>query len=103
MTTVKSASPQDTSAWLEQDAALLIDVREADEHAKESIKGAVLIPLSAFNTGSLPQDKRLVVHCLGGKRGAQAASQLVDAGFEDVHNLEGGLMAWKKAGLATEV
>jgi rhodanese-related sulfurtransferase len=103
MTTVKTASVQDTAVWLEQDTALLIDVREADEHAKESINGALLISLSVFDASALPQGKRIVVHCLGGKRGAQAASQLVQLGFEDVHNLEGGLMGWKKAGLATVV
>jgi len=103
MTTVKSASAHDTRTWIEQDTALLIDVREADEFARESINGAVLNSLSAFDASDLPQDKRLVVHCLGGKRGAKAAHQLVELGFEDVHNLEGGLMAWKKAGLATVI
>lgn len=101
MSFVKQASPQDTATLLEQGVALLVDVREAAEHAKERIEGAIHIPLSAFDPAALPNDKPLVIHCMGGKRAEQAAGHLVALGFGDVHNLVGGLLGWKKAGLAT--
>jgi rhodanese-related sulfurtransferase len=101
MSAVKQTSPQDAASWIEQGIAVLIDVREAAECAKERIAGAIHVPLTAFDAGSLPKDKALVIHCLGGKRGEQAANRLVELGFDDVHNLVGGLIGWKKAGLAT--
>jgi len=102
MSFVKQSTPQDAASLLEQGAALLIDVREAAEHAKERIEGAIHIPLSAFDPTSLPKDKPLVVHCLGGNRSQQVASYLIQLGFADVHNLVGGIMGWKKTGLATQ-
>jgi len=101
MSIVKQATPQHAATLLEQGAALLVDVREVAEHAKERIEGAVHIPLSAFDPRVLPNDKPLVIHCLGGMRAQQAAEHLVSMGFGDVHNLVGGLMGWKKAGFAT--
>jgi rhodanese-related sulfurtransferase len=86
--------------WLDRGDALLIDVREADEHARENIAGAKLVPLSAFDPAKLPAagGKRLVVHCLSGSRSARAQAQLAAAGI-DAANLSGGIEAWKAAGL----
>lgn len=41
--------------------------------------------------------RAIVVHCQSGARSAQAVRTLLDAGFEDVRNLEGGLLAWERA------
>ncbi len=87
-------------SWLDRGEAVLIDVREADEHARESIAGAKLVPLSGFDPAKLPAlgGKRLVVHCLSGSRSARAIARLAEAGIDAV-NLTGGIEGWKAAGL----
>lgn len=90
--------------WLEQDEALLIDVREPAEFAGERIAGAHSLPLSAFDPARLPDQagKKLVLMCQTGNRSAQAARKLLEAGSTNLWHLEGGLQAWKEAGLTTE-
>jgi len=90
--------------WLEQGMAVLVDVREPAEHAKERIPGACLRPLSTFVPAQVPQEpgKRLVLHCVMGARSAQACQKMREAGVTRVYNLQGGLQAWKAAGYRTE-
>jgi len=82
---------------------VLIDVREPFEHQAESIEGACLLPLAQLSCKSLPRvHQTIVVHCLKGVRSAQAAEKLMSENPElKVYSLEGGLMAWKEAGLPT--
>lgn len=85
--------------WLQSGECVLIDVREPDEHARESIPGAVLKPLGTVSAAALPRG-RVVFHCKGGVRSAEAAA--VCQG-QEVYSLAGGIDGWKRAGLATEV
>lgn len=52
------------------------------------------------NLRKLPTNKRaeLVVYCRSGSMSAIAARALVKLGYTDVWNLDGGMIAWKKAG-----
>jgi rhodanese-related sulfurtransferase len=103
--TLPNVDPRTVQAWLEKGEAVLIDVREPDEHARERIAGARLAPLSRFEPASLAADsgKILVFHCNSGNRTTQAADQLCRAGGDRVYQLEGGLQAWKRAGLPVVV
>jgi adenylyltransferase/sulfurtransferase len=76
---------------------VLIDVREPDEHAHESIDGATLIPLATLEstTSHLPRDRPVVVHCRTGGRSRRGAERLRRLGF-DARSLAGGLKAWQK-------
>jgi rhodanese-related sulfurtransferase len=89
--------------WLERGEALLIDVRELAEYAAEHIQDAQLLPLSTFDPVRVPQEagKKVVLHCVMGKRSEQAGQKLLDAGFTTVYNFRGGVQAWKDAGYAT--
>ena len=89
--------------WMEQEAAILIDVREPLEYATEHIPGARLLPLSTFDPTRVPQEagKKVVLHCVMGMRSAQAGQKLLDAGFTSIYNFRGGVQAWKDAGYAT--
>lgn len=83
------------------DGATLIDIRDPDEHARERIPGAVNMPLSRL--ADLPAGP-LVFHCRSGMRtagNAQALSRAIDGGRG--HVLEGGIDAWRSAGLPTFV
>lgn len=88
-------------AMLRSQQAVLIDVREPGEFEAERIPGALLFPLSGFDPGCLPLDgsKRIILQCGTGRRSAQAAQRLLEAGCEEASHLAGGLKAWKEAGL----
>ncbi|WP_034384420.1 rhodanese-like domain-containing protein [Deinococcus sp. YIM 77859] len=87
-----------------QAGALLIDVREPNEFAEVHAQGAQLLPLSEFEARfqELPKDRPLVMICRSGARSARAGQYLLEHGYTDVVNLEGGTLAWKEAGLPTE-
>lgn len=75
---------------------LLIDVREANEHAYCRIPGALLRPLGEIQHWSqeLDPDSEIVLQCHSGYRSAQAAMFLQRLGFKHVYNLSGGIDAW---------
>lgn len=80
---------------------LLIDVREPGEYADARIPGALLCPLSSFDASALPADgeRRVVFHCGSGKRSLTAAEKRLAAGQPSAAHMEGGIAAWKAAGL----
>jgi len=102
--TLKTISPVTLQQLLEQDAITLIDVREPGEYASEHIQGAKLFPLSAFDPEKLPVEanQSLILMCQSSNRSGQAARKLLDAGYQEVTHLQGGLNAWKQAGLPLE-
>lgn len=102
---LQTIDPQTAKTWLEREQALLFDIRESDEFAREHILGAHLVPLSGFDAADFPEehDKIAVFHCASGTRTAEAAGRILQRGFKQVYQLEGGLAGWKRAGLATHV
>lgn len=86
----------DYEAVLESDAQL-IDVREPDEVAAGTLPGAVNIPLGVLprRIEELDRSRRVVVLCRSGGRSARACDVLSAAGFDDVVNLSGGMLAWR--------
>lgn len=95
--------PDEILTLLDENACLLIDVREPGEFEAERIPGALLFPLSEFNPNSLPFEgkRRIIFHCGTGKRSRDAATRSLSAANGDVAHLDGGLQAWKDAGLGT--
>ena len=89
-------------SWLDEGRALLVDVREPDERAAEFIPESDAMPLSKLDPGAMPRDveKKLVLHCKGGKRSTEAAARLAAAGRTEALSLRGGIEAWKAAGFA---
>ncbi len=85
--------------------AVLIDIREEDEHARAHIPGARLLPLSRFNPAAHADDQSEigVFHCESGTRTAAEAARILQTGFREVYQLEGGLKAWRAAGLPATV
>ncbi|HEY8961393.1 MAG TPA: rhodanese-like domain-containing protein, partial [Luteolibacter sp.] len=55
-----------------------------------------LVPLGTLPEviPTLPRDQEILVHCKMGGRSAKAVRALLDAGFQDVTNVEGGIDAW---------
>jgi len=102
---LREIDPVTLKRWLDEDKAVLIDIRDSDEYVREHIPGSRLVPLSSFAEADFPQehDKIAVFHCNTGNRTCQAAPQILGAGFQDVYHLDGGLKAWKAAGLPIDL
>jgi rhodanese-related sulfurtransferase len=79
----------------------LIDIREPDEYAREHIPGAMSIPLSGLESANvkLEAGRTAVFHCKSGMRTESNCAKLAGRVDGDALLLEGGLDAWKKAGL----
>jgi rhodanese-related sulfurtransferase len=88
---------------MQQQDALLLDVREPSEYAEVHAPNATLVPLgelgSRLNEIASYKDKPIAVICRSGKRSAKAVALLQEAGFSQVSNVSGGMNAWESAGL----
>ncbi len=86
--------------------ALLVDVREADEFAKEHAAGALHLSRGTIELkieDAAPDLAAPVVcYCGGGNRSALVADNLQRMGYTNVSSLIGGFKAWKDQGLATQ-
>lgn len=82
----------------------LLDVRGATEFREAHLPNAWHIPLGELTSrlGELPRSQPIVVYCGSGARSQIAASLLQKHGLVEVANMEGGLDAWKQAGLPLE-
>jgi rhodanese-related sulfurtransferase len=82
------------------DDAYLLDVREPDEWAAGHPPGAHHLPMMEIRTRAdeVPTDRDVVVVCRVGGRSAQVVAYLIQRGFENVYNLDGGMYAWAAAG-----
>ena len=74
----------------------LIDVREEFEYEVSNL-GGVLIPLGGIliEADKIAKDKPVVVQCRSGKRSAAAIMQLEQLGYNNLYNLQGGILAWQ--------
>ena len=86
--------------------ARIVDVREPDEWQATGVPvGAVLIPLGELETRAPdelnPQDPVYVI-CNSGNRSKTGSQTLVDLGYEEVYNVDGGMQAWLAAALPVE-
>lgn len=86
------------------DAVTIIDVREDWEYEAGHIPGAALIPLGTLEdrVDEVPTDTPVILVCRSGNRSGQAYRYLKQQGFENVHNMTGGMIAWEAAGLEME-
>ena len=81
--------------------ATIVDIRPPEEFAKGSLPNARNLPADKVKdrAGELKKDKPLIVICANGSAAGKVAAQLRSSGFSDVFVLNGGLAAWREAGL----
>jgi rhodanese-related sulfurtransferase len=100
--TADRLEPAAFKAKLDMGNAQLVDVRTPEEYADSHLEGAVNIDWLAEDfaakTASLDKSKPVLVYCAFGGRSEEALNTMKQAGFTDVHDLIGGIKAWKKSG-----
>jgi adenylyltransferase/sulfurtransferase len=97
MTGIPEITPQEVKKMMdEKQPFVLIDVREPHEFQICRIPGSTLIPLGEVpkRMHELDSAQEIVVHCRSGQRSAKAVELLMKAGFQKIHNLKGGILAW---------
>lgn len=98
---IPTISPRDVESLKD---VTLIDVRNPDEYVGElgHIKGARLITLGSELDNFLATENKksaLVFVCRSGARSGKATSQALALGFENIYNMEGGMLAWNSHSL----
>lgn len=99
---IKTVDAITAREWLDNNEAVVIDVREPAEYDAVHIEEAKLLPLGSLTIDQLPPmaGKKLIVHCMLGKRGSRACEILLESNPAlDVYNLQGGITAWENAGM----
>lgn len=101
------ANPVTFEKGLQDSTVQLVDVRRPEEFKEGHIKGALLANWQddqhfQSQVAKLDKNKPVYLYCLAGVRGNKAATWLVQHGFTQVVNLEGGITAWKEAGKPIE-
>ncbi len=96
-------TPLQTVMLINNEDAVVLDVREPHEWVKGHVADAVLIPVGDLDKkqeGLEPyRGRAIVVTCQSGNRSITACRKLVAAGFPKVYLMKGGMTAWEEAGL----
>jgi len=96
-----SLDPTGATELINHKDALVVDVRPAADFAQGHIINALNLPMNGFKKqiGTLQKHKErpILVACRSGSQSAMACRQLRKEGFEHVHNLRGGVLAWQNA------
>lgn len=106
--TIPVITPAEVRRRLDEGSAVLVDIREPLEHAREAIPGATSCPLSRLDRETLStltgRDAQAVIfHCQGGRRTSDNADRLHACSLPQAYVLEGGLAGWKSAGYPTRI
>jgi rhodanese-related sulfurtransferase len=103
---LRTITPHEAKRLMER-GAILVDVREADEHARERISGARHVALSRLDDTDLAthRGQTVIFHCRSGARTKSNSARLAAKAGDgcDAFIIEGGLDAWRKSGLPTAV
>ncbi len=88
----------------DRDDVYVLDVREQSEYDEKHIPNVTLLPMSEIQNrlDEIPTDKEVIVTCRSGNRSGQVTQFLEQNGFENVHNMAGGIVAWEQAGFPVE-
>lgn len=86
------------------DDYILVDCREINEWNEGHIPTALFIPLSEFQAEwkkhltDADKNKEIILQCRSGRRSLSAAQILLSEGFENLNNLDGGILDWQDRG-----
>ena len=96
-------SPADFSQKMAAQPGVIIDVRTPGENKKGIIEGARLMDIFGDNfdaeLAKLDRNQTYYVYCASGGRSAECTEKMQGLGFTKVYDLDGGMGAWRSAGL----
>ncbi len=95
-------APAEAKRLMDQ-GAVLVDIRDPDEHARARVPGARNLPLTELESTSFPETAVVIFHCRSGMRTQTNVARLAKAVSGQAYVVEGGIDAWSKAGLPVEV
>ena len=100
----RNITADELKMMIEQGSLRLVDVRTDAEIARGKIPQGDSLPLHLLplRLGEMDKNSTTVFYCQMGGRSAQAAAFATANGFTDVYNLQGGIVAWARAGLPIE-
>ncbi len=101
MTNLQKISPQRAKSLIDS-GAVLVDIREGDERARASISGSAHMPLSkieSFKAAPAAAGQVIIYHCKSGNRTSVNAAKLQEKADCEAYILDGGIDAWRAAGL----
>jgi rhodanese-related sulfurtransferase len=95
---IKDITAKDLKEWLNSQTdnlPFVLDVRNNDELEKAKLAGAYHIPMHdiADRIDEIPRDRPVVCMCHHGMRSAKVAYALMNKGFNNIYNVEGGIHA----------
>jgi rhodanese-related sulfurtransferase len=96
-------SVQQAYELYQQEDVFVLDVREPFEWDEVHIPNTTLIPLGelAGRVNEVPKDAKIVVVCRSGNRSQEGRDILLQAGFENVTSMNGGVVSWRSMGYPT--
>jgi len=101
-----SISTLQATLLINQQNAVVLDVRDATEYKSGHVLNARSIPLGELEARAAELEKHkakpVIVVCDTGNRSGKAAAALRRQGFKEVFTLSGGIGAWRQAGLPLE-
>jgi rhodanese-related sulfurtransferase len=102
----KSINTQQAVRLINDDDALILDVRDSNEYKAAHILNALHIPMAKLATeaSNVIKDKSrpIIVCCKSGNRSSEASKILSAAGYTNVSQLKNGFFAWQDANLPIE-
>ena len=101
--TLETVAPDDAATIIaENPDAIILDIRTPEEFGDGIIDGAVNIdfyePDFASNLDALDKDASYVVYCRSDNRSGQAMDTFADLGFQQVTEIDGGIVNWYEQG-----
>jgi rhodanese-related sulfurtransferase len=98
---LSNLSPADAKRLMDE-GAMLVDIRDASEHARERVPGAFNHPLPELDKASFAETAVVIFHCRSGVRTQANVARLAKAVHGRAYIVDGGIDAWRKAGLPVD-
>lgn len=110
---IENLTPEQVRDAVSKGNATLIDIRDGEElkqngripgsvHASRGMLEFYADPSLPYHKPEFDKNKKIILHCASGGRSALAAATLQQMGYDKVAHLDGGMKAWKEAGLPVE-
>ncbi|HSI33186.1 MAG: rhodanese-like domain-containing protein [Phycisphaerae bacterium] len=100
--TIQRLKPAEFEQVVAKPGVIVLDVRTPAEFKTRRLKGAVLADVKSQTfekrIAELDKTRPYAVYCAMGPRSTKACELLRKAGFTQLYELDGGILAWEKAG-----